>query len=163
THDTATAAFANHWNTPSSVLVDALGRAVKAVARNGIDASDWITTRSAYDIQGNLVAITDALGREAFRYTYDLANRRWRVDSLDAGRHDTVLDVFGGAIEMRDANGGLSLASYDLLHRPKRTWARDDAMSPVTLRHRFAYGDEEGDRNAAREANWLGRLVKQHD
>jgi RHS repeat-associated protein len=162
THDMEAAAFASHWNTPSSVVVDALGRAVEAVARNGVDASDWITTRSSYDIQGSLVASTDALGREAFSYTYDLAKRRWRVDSIDAGRHDTVLDVLGNAIEMSDAKGGLSLASYDLLHRPKCTWARDDATSPVTLRHVFAYGDE-GDRSAAREANSLGRLVKQHD
>ena len=35
------------------------------VARNGPDPdTDWFVTRSTYDIQGNLIAITDALGRD---------------------------------------------------------------------------------------------------
>ena len=75
-------AYRDHWNTPASIEVDALGRTVNAVARNGPDRDrDGFTSRSRYDIQGNLVALTDALGREAFGYSYDFAKRRWRIDS----------------------------------------------------------------------------------
>ena len=92
THHATAAGYQDHWNTPASIEVDALGRTVTAVARNG---AEEITTRSRYDIQGNLVAITDALGRPAFGYRFDLAKRRWRMDSIDAGRRDTVLDAAG--------------------------------------------------------------------
>ena len=81
-------------------------------------AADWHTTRSAYDIQGNLVAITDALGRVASRYAFDLVKRRWRVDSIDAGRRDIVPDVLGNPVEGRDSKGALTLQAYDRLHRP---------------------------------------------
>ena len=120
------AAYQDHWNTPASAEVDALGRTVRAVARNGTDPADWFTTRSAYDIQGNLISVTDALGRAAFRYRFDLAKRRWRMDSIDAGRRDTVLDALGHPVETRDSKGALTLATFDLLHRPTRVWARDD-------------------------------------
>jgi YD repeat-containing protein len=66
THGAAAEAYHNHWNTPASIKVDALGRTVTATARNGPDPHDEITTRSSYDIQGNLVAITDPVGRPAF-------------------------------------------------------------------------------------------------
>jgi YD repeat-containing protein len=167
THPAAAESYRSHWNTPASVEVDPLGRAVTAVARNAITDHDgaWFTTRSAYDIQGNVVSITDARGREAFRYQFDLAKRRWRMDSIDAGRRDFVLDALGHPIESRDSKGALTLAAFDVLHRPSRVWARDDQAGLVTLRQRIDYGDtgdpqQHGDeRAAARALNLLGRPV----
>ena len=161
THPTEAQPYASHWNTPASIEVDALGRTVRAVARNGPPeqaGTAWFTTRSAYDIQGNLLTVTDALGREAFRYSFDLAKRRWRMDSIDAGRRDTVPDALGSPIESRDSKGAVTLGAFDLLHRPTRVWARDDATSAVTLRQRIEYGDggdpgqPPADRDAARAA-----------
>jgi RHS repeat-associated protein len=172
THGAAAQGFASHWNTPSSVEIDALGRVVRSVVRNGPPeqaAATWFTTRSTYDIQDNLVATSDTLGRATFRYTFDLVKRRWRVDTMDAGRRDSVLDVLGNPVERRDSKGALALGSYDLLHRPSRTWARDDTGGPVTLRERIDYGDAglpaqaPADRAAARAVNALGRPVRQHD
>jgi RHS repeat-associated protein len=171
THPAAATAYQDHWNTPASVEVDALGRTVAAIARNAVTDQDsaWITTRSAYDIQGNVVSITDALGREAFRYRFDLAKRRWRMDSIDAGRRDSVVDALGHPIESRDSKGALTLGAFDLLRRPARVWARDDPAGPVTLRQRIDYGDA-GDpkqpadkRAAARAQNLLGRPVRSYD
>ena len=170
THGNAASAFSNHWNTPASIIIDALGRTVTAVARNGANfATDWYTTRSTYDIQGNPLTVTDALGRVAFRYVFDLSKRRWRMDSIDAGRRDTVPDVLDNPVEVRDSKGALTLQSYDLLHRRSRLWARDDPSDPVTLRGLIAYGDAgspsqpAADRGAARAANLLGQLAVQHD
>jgi RHS repeat-associated protein len=170
THGTAASAYASHWNTPANVVLDALGRTVTAIARNGPDPGrDWYVTRSSYDIQGNLVGITDALGRVAFRYAFDLAKRRWRMDSIDAGRRDTVGDALGNPIESRDSKGALALHAYDPLHRPIRLWARDDSAGTVTLRQRFEYGDGSSaaqaaaERSAARNLNLLGQLVRHHD
>ena len=78
THPDISAGYATHRNTPASIEVDALGRTVTAVARNGSAVDDRIITRTAYDIQGNITTITDALGRNAFTYRFDLLKRRWR-------------------------------------------------------------------------------------
>lgn len=170
THEAAATAFASHWNTPASIVVDSLGRIVGATARNGPDAAtDWYTTRTAYDIHGNVLAITDALGREAFRYVYDLAKRRWRVDSIDAGRTDTVLDALANPVEVRDGKGARAFSAYDSLHRLVKIWARDHEATTTMLRHVIEFGDggsatqPAADRVAAREANLLGRLARQHD
>ncbi len=134
------------------------------MARNATqDTGDsWFTTRTAYDIQGNVVAITDALGHPAFQYRFDLLKRRWRMDSTDAGRRDTVIDALGRPVESRDAKGALTLTGFDLLRRPTRAWARDRADDPVTLRQRIEYGDE-GDRDQARARNLLGRPARHYD
>nr|WP_273944335.1 toxin TcdB middle/N-terminal domain-containing protein [Kutzneria chonburiensis] len=166
THPTTSTAFQSHWNTPSSVEVDALGRTVRAVARNG---ADLIITQQAYDITGQLLSITDGLGRVAFRYTYDLPGRRWRTTGIDGGVRDTVLDALSKPVESRDSKGALGLLGYDLVHRPIRTWARDAAGAPIGLRQRIEYGDAgrpdqpAADRAAARAANLLGRPVRQYD
>ena len=123
-------------------MVDALGRTVTAIARNGPNpATDWLITRSTYDIQGNLLTVTDALGRVAFRYVYDLAKHPLRTDSIDAGLRRTVLDALGNPVEGRDSKGALVLHAYDVLHRPIRLWARDGSDQPLTLRERLVYGD----------------------
>ena len=51
THGDATAAYSAHWNTPASIVVDALGRTVTAIARNGPDpakVSPLYTPRSMH-------------------------------------------------------------------------------------------------------------------
>lgn len=169
THPDAAGSYRDHWNTPVSIEIDALGRTVVAVARNGVAATDRLITRTTYDIQGNPVAITDPLGREAFRYSFDLAKRRWRMDSIDAGCRDTVPDAAGTPVEARDSNGSLTLATFDLLHRPSAVWARDDATDPVTMRQRVDYGDagppnqRPAERAGARNRNLLGLPVHHHD
>lgn len=170
THPSGGRADPTHVDTPSSIEVDALGRVVRAVERNGPDpASDWFTTRTAYDISGNVVAVTDALGREALRCTYDLADHALRVEHIDGGVRRTVLDAAGDEIERRDSRGALILHGFDLLRRPVRVWARDGAEDRVTLRERLQYGDggdpaqDPAARDAHRAENRLGALHQHHD
>jgi RHS repeat-associated protein len=170
THAAAAESYRDHWNTTASTEVDALGRPVTVVARNGPDPdTDWFVTRSTYDIQGNPISLIDALGREAFRYRSDLAGRRWRMDNIDAGRRDSVLDALGNPVESRDSKGAFTIGSFDILHRPIRVWARDTAAGPATLRQRIDYGDggdpdqPASDRAAARAHNLLGRPVAHYD
>jgi hypothetical protein len=57
THPAAAQAYRHHWNTPASIVVDALGRTVGAVGRNRNAPGDAIQeylTRTAYDIRGNV-------------------------------------------------------------------------------------------------------------
>lgn len=174
----ASAAPAPHHFTPSSIVIDALGRTIEAVARtrdlpktsgDPLPPIHTIVTRSTYDISSNVLTVTDALNRIAFRYTYDLANRPWRNDGIDAGLRRVLLNVVGQEIERRDSKGALILQAYDSLQRPSRFWARDDAGSPVTLRQRTEYGDggsstqAEPERAAMRGRNLLGQLHRHYD
>ena len=169
THPVQSEPYRDHWDTPASIEVDALGRTVTATARNGPAKTDQIITRMVYDIQGNVVAITDALDRLAFTYRFDLLKRRWRMDSIDAGRRDNVTDTAGRVLEARDSKGALTLAAFDVLHRPSRVWARDNANGAVTLRQRVEYGDggdpgqDPAARDAARSNNLLGRPALRYD
>jgi RHS repeat-associated protein len=169
---------ATHHFTPSSIVIDALGRTVLGVVRNReapenpgdpLPPIEEFRTQSTYDIRGNVLAVTDALGRDAFRYTYDLGDRPWRNDSIDAGLRRMVLNVLGSEIERRDSKGALIVQAYDRLQRPIRLWARDDTNGLVTLRQRLEYGDAgtpdqaEPVREAMRDRNLLGHLLRHHD
>lgn len=167
THPQAASGYQHHWNTPTSIVVDALGRTITAVARSGPDpATGWLVTRSAYDIQGNLLTVTDALERVAFRHVYDLAKRLLRIDSIDAGVRRSVHDAAGQVVEGRDGKGALVLHAYDAVNRPVRRWARDGGGKAPTLRERLVYGDapEAGlTLGQAAAANLLGKPYRSYD
>ena len=158
------AAPTTHHFTPASIEIDALGRTIKAVERNGSDPKDWYTTRSTYDIRGNVLTVTDALSRVAFQHVYDLANRKLKIDSIDAGVRRIVLDALGNPVEQRDSKGALTLHAYDRLNRPIRLWARDGAGQVMTLRERSVYGDSpEAGLADAQASNLLGKLYRHYD
>lgn len=136
------APYSSHWNTPSSRTVDSLGREVETIVRNGRAVADRVVTRRSYDISGNLLQITDPLGRAAFSATYDLLGRVLRSTHLDAGTARSVPDALGRPVERRDARGALRLESYDELDRPRRTWGRDGSAGATTLRTTTTYGDD---------------------
>lgn len=159
-----------HHFTPSHIVIDALGRTIESVALNrhtANEAVEPIRTRTTYDIRGNMLTVVDALNRDAFSYTYDFANRPWRIKSIDAGLRRIVLNVVGNEIERRDSKGSVVLQGYDVLQRPSRLWARDDANADVTLRQRMEYGDSgvpnQPDREEMRAHNLLGQLNRHHD
>jgi len=173
-----------HYHTPSSVEVDALGRTIKAVARNRTEENGgWsnieeFVTLSTYDIRGNLLTVTDPLQRVAFRYVYDLTfdkkngSQVWRIDSIDAGLRRMVIDALGKEIERRDSKGCISLNAYDDLDRPTHIWARDNADLPMTLRQKLIYGDTlitspfeggQGDVTELKQKNLLGQLYQHYD
>ena len=179
THATAgAAAYRHHWNTPSHIVIDGLGRTVLAVQRNRDQPAHRgdplppvieYRTRSGYDIRGNLLALVDPLDRVAFTYVYDLANRPLQSDSIDAGIRHSVLDAVGNIIEQRDSKGALILRAYDLLNRPQHVWARNGDAGDVTLREILEYGDggsaDQDPDERARQArqNRLGRLQRHYD
>lgn len=154
---------APHYFTPGSGCIDAMGRVLCQVQRNGRDpASDWFVTRTEYDVRGNALKIHDAHDREAFTHSFDLLNRPLRVDSIDAGLRTSVLDARGNLVEYRDSKGSLVYRTYDALNRPEELWARDDSAGSLTLRERILY-DHDGDLALARARNTLGRPIRHYD
>jgi hypothetical protein len=87
THAARSAVYQTHWNTPTSVKVDALGRTIETVQRNGANpATEWYRTVSTYDIRGNLLTVTDPLNRLAFEHVYDLLDNALRIQNLGCWR-----------------------------------------------------------------------------
>ena len=165
THATASSAYSQHWNTPGNSSVDALGRTIRSVKRNGPNpATDWFEVRSTFDIRGNRVEARDELGRVVVRTVYDLANRPLRTFSLDGGENIVVVDAAGNQIEARDSKGALTLNSHDLLNRSIRIWARDNSTSSLTLRQRMVYGDHADSGLASPQTlNLLGKVFRHYD
>lgn len=154
----SSAAPAQHFNTPASTVLDAMGRVCCTIARNGPDRQEWSATHSTYDLRGNLQSITDELDRRAFVYHYDLLDRLLAVTSIDAGKRTSVFDAAGQLVEYRDSKGTLAYYRYDDINRLKAMWARDSAGGHCTLREYVEYGDD-GSRDIARQNNTLGRPV----
>lgn len=157
-----------HHYTPASVVLDGLGRSLCQIIRNGPKPEeDWHITRSAYDIRGNLLQITDALGRAALRHAYDLLNRPLRVESIDAGLRTSVHDAGGNLIEYRDGKGSIALRQYDRLNRLVGLWACDGSGRPMTRREALIYGDDRIrsglDEATAIARNLQGRLYRHYD
>ncbi|MGL5908738.1 MAG: hypothetical protein ACRCZP_01975, partial [Phycicoccus sp.] len=171
THPELAAPYRAHWDTPTSVLVDPLGRHVRTVARNGAERGAWHTTRATYDLLGNLLTQTDELDRVAFRHVYDLAGHALRTEQFDGGVRVTLVDAVGQPVEERDARGALGLHAYDMAHRPVRSWLADGAGhdgvdEPATLRQLLVYGDGANSglgADQAAAANLRGVVVRHYD
>jgi RHS repeat-associated protein len=169
TNPASSTRYAQCYNTPSSALIDALGRKIQTVERNKNRLADgtWSvveesTTASTYDIRGNVLSVTDPMGRTAFRYSYDLANRPWRTESIDAGVRRVVYDAGDNVVERRDSKGALALSAFDVLNRAIRLWVRDAQPETVTLRERVVYGDDPASEQTA-ATNALGRPYQHYD
>lgn len=175
THAGTAADYRHHWNTPASTLVDALGQTIASTERNrdappaGTGLAPPIVelpTTSEYDLRGNLVSATDALGRTAFRYVHDAADHVIRSESLDAGVRLTILDAAGAVVERRDSKGALVLHAHDRMARVTAQWARDRLGAPLRLGESIVYADDPASgltAAQARAANLLGRPHRHYD
>jgi RHS repeat-associated protein len=152
------APVAQHY-TPTSVVLDAIGR---TIAHLDWTDTDPFVSRSAYDLRGNLLEITDPLGRQAARFVHDLRGALLRSETPDSGVRTTVYDAANNVVEFRDSKGSMAVSEYDAFMRLVRVWARDRSADPLTLRQQLVYGDEEP-RPAALQRNAIGRLSKHYD
>lgn len=171
THPASSGDYRHHYDTPHSVVTDALGRTVDTVERGRTPDGPVreLHTRTRYDIRGNPLTVTDALDRTATENVYDLAGQRLRGHSLDSGTHLTVYDAEGRPVEQRDGRGALVLSVRDVLGRLAALWARDTADESTVLRERVEYGDggspdqPAAERRAQAGANRLGQPHRYFD
>jgi RHS repeat-associated protein len=162
-HPGDTSVPSEHHYTPSSAVIDALGRTVKTVDRNYKAAAiEEIVMQYVYDIRGNLITVTDPYDRTVFTYFYDYANRNLKTEHIDAGTKFLVPDVLSRPIEARDSKGSLVLSAYDELSRPTKGWCRDNSEEEVTLRSKTIFGDAAGLPDPQGD-NLLGKPYKVYD
>ncbi|QDG52176.1 hypothetical protein FIV42_15940 [Persicimonas caeni] len=147
-----------HWDTPTSALVDALGRTIETVER--LEGGEQLVTQTTYDIRGNVLTVVDPKGRTAATQFYDLADRKLRNESIDAGTSTAVFDAVGTPIEARDERGALTLTAADEMLRTTHQWGRDSASETVRLGGRTIFGHEMANPTAT---NHLGKPYQHYD
>jgi uncharacterized protein (TIGR02594 family) len=158
----------DHYATPKSAEVDALGRSVKTIDRlvSNNEAGDNVRMLYEYDIRGNLLEVTDALNRKVFEYVYDLRPPAKEGESIpplktvhiDKGTSTIVFDCMGKPLQGDDAKGARTLSAFDELMRPTDAWARDVTGEDITLRQHLIYGTD-----ASVDVNTKGKLYEQYD
>src|SRR5690554_2239720 len=77
THPTESSTYSNHWNTPKSSLIDALGRTIQTTEHQShynanSEVYEDVVMKYQYDIRGNLLEVKDPYDRKVFEYVYDL-------------------------------------------------------------------------------------------
>ena len=163
THPTDTSVPEAHEYTPSSTLIDAMGRTVATIDRNYKNgAIEEIKMQYEFDIRGNLLTVTDPRGRTVFIHAYDWANRPLRTGHIDGGIKYTILDCMNKPIELRDDKGAVLLTIYDEINRPFKIWARDNSEEAITLRQYMRYGDSSGLTDPEAD-NLKGKLYQHYD
>jgi RHS repeat-associated protein len=155
---------AAHAGTPSLIFVDSFGRALLTVAHNRFRREEEIVdefypTRFRLDIRGNVLAVTDALGRVIATYDYDLANRKVHQVSADKGKYWTLNDLASKPVLAFDSRGFRLRYEYDELRRPKALCVRSRAGAEK-LAERIEFGESQPD---AERNNLRGRMYRQQD
>ncbi|MCF2490256.1 SpvB/TcaC N-terminal domain-containing protein [Dyadobacter sp. CY347] len=156
-----------HANTPSTVYLDSLGRPFLSVAHNATpnpNDNSWVTelykTQSEYDIEGNILSITDPRGNKVMAWKYDMLGYVCYQTSMDAGERWQLNDAMGKPLRAWDSRDHEFQYKYEIkrLHRPLETkLLKDNATYSIA---RIAYG--EGLPNAL-ENNLRGQVVEVYD
>ncbi|HEY1814525.1 MAG TPA: SpvB/TcaC N-terminal domain-containing protein [Kofleriaceae bacterium] len=118
---------AKHANTPTVTTIDAIGRAFLVTADNG--TAGKLLTRTALDIQGNVLSVTDPLGNVVVTQTFDVRGHALRSIGADTGTALAITDGVSKPLRAWDARGYMHRSVYDLLHRPTQLWTTPPSQS----------------------------------
>ncbi len=142
---------AAHAATPVIAHLDSLARVFVGIANTGTES---VVTRTVFDIEGNVRAVVDPLGRVCMRYEYDLLGHRCHQASMEAGERWMLADVAGKPTSSWDSRGHQLDVRYDEAQRPLETRLGTVVVS------RTIYGES----SATRELdNLRGRPFQQSD
>ena len=161
---------AHHAATPAQAWFDPLGRAFLEVehnrqARDGQPADEFYRTHHVLDVQGNLRAVRDALGRVAMRYGYTVVGGQVTWTGMDAGDGGKLPDVLGGSVLSWNSRGFTFRTDYDALRLPVRGYVRGPGVDGNVLHRRTQYGEQLSELSPAEvEAhNLRARVAVQYD
>jgi RHS repeat-associated protein len=156
-----------HYNTPTTVVLDSLGREFIAIQLKE-EEGDPLITFTEFDIQGNPLTITDPrqvkLNVERidageseihnFIYSYDLAGNVLKTISRDAGTTYNLINVVGNPVHSWNARDFYTVITYDELHRPTLMEVTGDGLDIVA--QKIIYGTD-----ASKNQN--GQLIVSYD
>ena len=127
-----------HAGTPGTIHLDSLGRAFLAVADNG--AAGQYTTQTVFDLEGQVRAVVDPLGRTCASYDVAVDGQLLHEVSIDAGEKWTLSNAMGTPVRAWDAALHVTRVELDELERMTHVWVAQGAGVEV-LRTRVLYGE----------------------
>lgn len=141
-----------HAGTPTVVHTDCLGRTVVTVANNRqaydnvpvpAPVSEVHVDRVRLDVDGNQLAVVDALHRTVATHTFDLLGCRIRQVSMEAGTRWVLDDVLGQPLYRWDSAGRRYRSAYDALRRPIGSFVLAPAALAELMVGRVTHGDAD--------------------
>ena len=169
----AARAAAHHSSTPVRAYLDALGRAFLHVADNGLTSSGTeqeFLTRSELNIEGHVLACTDARNRLAQQTQYDLFGHKLTSTHLDANQRWMLNNIMGKQIYRWDSRSFRAHHTYDALQRPHALYLQQEQNAQEALVECVVYGEVHPDANppapnqpAPNQLNLRGRAFLQID
>lgn len=147
---------ASHNDTPVVTHFDSLGRTFLTIADN---VREKISTKTVYDIEGNVTCVIDALDRNVMIYQYGMLGNQLKTTSMDAGNRCMIHDVAGKPfVSWDDRNHEFSF-EYDALGRPIKSFVKEGAADAIVFL-RTEYGEAATD---SKKNNLVGKTHKQYD
>jgi RHS repeat-associated protein len=128
-----------HANTPQVVHHDVQIRPFLSIDDNG--SLGQYETRNRYDINGNIMSVTDARGRIITTHRYDLLNNRLYTRNLDAGERWLLGNAGNNPMRGWDSRGQASRNVFDALQRPKGNYVKQGNAPEIRVTY-LIYGDE---------------------
>jgi RHS repeat-associated protein len=142
-----------HQETPTRTHLDITGR-VLAIDENL--SGRWITSTYEYDVKGNLLAHTDAIGN-IVRTWFDCLGRPLRVERPESSTV-TVYDAASNPVESRNRAGQSVLRTFDRCNRLVAVRHNTPSSEPVA---RLSYHDSSMPASMSPGQNTSGgRLIK---
>ncbi|MBC7900714.1 MAG: RHS repeat-associated core domain-containing protein, partial [Saprospiraceae bacterium] len=154
---------AAHYNTPTVVHLDTLGRPILSIDHNRVaNIDEFYQTRVVLDVEGNARSIVDARGNTVIFYKYNMLGHRVYQKSMDAGERWMLNNVAGNPIRGWDGRDHIFSYTYDELQRPvhSRVEGGDGAAALDNVFARIIYG--EGQAND-RQLNLRGKPFAHYD
>ena len=189
---TAADKAAEHYNTPTQLHFDTLGRPVLQIENNSTNPerdNKLYKTKIDLDIESNLRTVTDAReipenqnkGNPVIQYKYDMLGNLVYQDSRDAGLRWLLTNILSNPLRTWDERDHEFQYFYDIAQRPthskviggdrKKTDGSDDPLDNIF--DRVIYGEilltgSRTDANRFNEAalqtiNVLGQVIQHYD
>lgn len=156
-----------HYNTPSVVYTDSLGRPFLSVAHNKTQRSNeaaaieaFFYNRTELDIQGLALSVTDSRNNTVMQWKYNMLGHIGYQNSMDAGERWMLADVMGKSLHLWDSRQQTFSYDYDALHRPLNIRVNTGNTATDVTYEQFIYGETLPN---AKTLNLLGKLYTHKD
>jgi RHS repeat-associated protein len=165
-----------HYDTPTQIHFDTLGKPVLQIENSGRDAAGnyiYLKTKVELDIEGNVRKVTDArelpengnTGNVVMQYRYDMLGNKVYQHSMDAGQRWLLMNCIGNPLRTWDERDHEFRYNYDILHRPTESIVINQTGKPGdrilnNIIGRTLYGESEPD---AKLKNMRGKPICVYD